>query len=641
MTSNITPVDRIATLEHTPIRVLAGPGTGKTYALMRRVARLLRDGVPPERILICTFTRTAAKDLQNELKKLDVDGAERVRAGTLHSLCFSLLSKEKALESTGRVPRSLMNFEERFLLEDIQNENFGGIREKRKRLKAFEAAWARLQTEEPGWPNDPVDRAFQEELLSWLRFHEAMLVGELVPETLKFLRNNPELRPIYQHALVDEYQDLNKAEQVLIDLLSERGNLFVVGDEHQSIYSFKYAHPEGIVQFHENHPGTHDETLDVCRRCPKRVVDMANALISNNSQHPRQLRPIYDAPEGEVYVVQWRDMESEAQSIAQFVKQRIAEGVSPGKVLILSPRRQFGYAVRDALHAVRVPAQSFFQEEVLEGDPKDLEKSKAQQAFTLLTLLANPNDRVALRCWCGFGSSSLRKGAWAQLRKYCESTGESPKTVLEHLVSGKKVIEGHRLNDLVARFRELKDRLQTLADLRGHDLLDALFPAGEEWADPFRSLVSGIEEEDFDSRTLLEILRTNIVQPEIPTEVDYVRVMSLHKAKGLTADLVVVQGCMEGLIPMVTDKSDLEEQRRLFYVAITRTKKTLVLSSVIELPFDRAQKMKVNYKKAYRRDGNLFVRTIASRFLSELGPACPRAVTGEDFFEANRRGEVR
>jgi len=166
MTSNITPVDRIATLEHTPIRVLAGPGTGKTYALMRRVARLLRDGVPPERILICTFTRTAAKDLQNELKKLDVDGAERVRAGTLHSLCFSLLSKEKALESTGRVPRSLMNFEERFLLEDIQNENFGGIREKRKRLKAFEAAWARLQTEEPGWPNDPVDRAFQEELLS-------------------------------------------------------------------------------------------------------------------------------------------------------------------------------------------------------------------------------------------------------------------------------------------------------------------------------------------------------------------------------------------------------------------------------------------------------------------------------------------
>jgi len=460
-----------------------------------------------------------------------------------------------------------------------------------------------------------------------------MLVGELVPETLKFLRNNPELRPIYQHALVDEYQDLNKAEQVLIDLLSERGNLFVVGDEHQSIYSFKYAHPEGIVQFHENHPGTHDETLDVCRRCPKRVVDMANALISNNSQHPRQLRPIYDAPEGEVYVVQWRDMESEAQSIAQFVKQRIAEGVSPGKVLILSPRRQFGYAVRDALHAVRVPAQSFFQEEVLEGDPKDLEKSKAQQAFTLLTLLANPNDRVALRCWCGFGSSSLRKGAWAQLRKYCESTGESPKTVLEHLVSGKKVIEGHRLNDLVARFRELKDRLQTLADLRGHDLLDALFPAGEEWADPFRSLVSGIEEEDFDSRTLLEILRTNIVQPEIPTEVDYVRVMSLHKAKGLTADLVVVQGCMEGLIPMVTDKSDLEEQRRLFYVAITRTKKTLVLSSVIELPFDRAQKMKVNYKKAYRRDGNLFVRTIASRFLSELGPACPRAVTGEDFLK--------
>lgn len=633
MNTSNAAVSRLAMLEYTPIRVLAGPGTGKTYALMQRVACLLQKGIPPKEILVCTFTRTAAKDLQHALKKLNVDGAEKVCAGTLHSLCFSLLSKEKALENTGRVPRVLMDFEERFLLEDIQGENFGGIREKRKRLKAFEAAWARLQTEEPGWPKDPVDRAFQEELLSWLRFHKAMLVGELVPETLKFLRNNPELCPIYQHVLVDEYQDLNKAEQMLIDLLSERGNLFVVGDEHQSIYSFKYAHPEGIVQFHENHPGTLDETLDVCHRCPKRIVRMANDLISNNSQHPRQLRPVDDAPEGEVYVVQWRDMESEAQGIAQFVKQKIVEGILPGKVLVLSPRRQFGYAVRDALRAVEVPAHSFFHEEVLEGDPKDLEKSKAQQAFTLLTLLANLDDRVALRCWCGFGSSSLRKEAWTQLRKHCESTGEAPRTVLEHLLSWRKGIEGHRLNDLVTRFRELKDCLQTLVSLRGHDLLDALFPAGEEWADPFRSLVLGIEEEDFDARTLLETLRTNIVQPEIPTEVDYVRIMSLHKAKGLAADLVIVLGCMQGLIPMATDESDLEEQRRLFYVAITRTKKTLVLSSVVELPWSLAKKMKVCFQRPYRREGEVFVRTIASQFLSELGPACPRAVTGEDFLK--------
>jgi superfamily I DNA/RNA helicase len=108
-----------------------------------------------------------------------------------------------------------------------------------------------------------------------------MLIGEIVTVTLDYVRNNPlrAERQRFDHAIVDEYQDLNCAEQVLIDLLAEQGTLTVIGDEDQSIYSFKHAHPEGIVTFADGHPGTHDETLDSCRRCPTAVVALANHLI--------------------------------------------------------------------------------------------------------------------------------------------------------------------------------------------------------------------------------------------------------------------------------------------------------------------------------------------------------------------------
>src|SRR5207244_3008647 len=111
---------------------------------------------------------------------------------------------------------------------------------------------------------------------------------------------------------------------------------------------------------------------------------------------------------------------------ADFIFGRIQSGeVQPGGVLVLCPRRQFGYNIRAALHQRKVHAHSFFHEEALEGNPTSINESQAQQAFMLLTLLANPDDRVALRCWSGFGSASLRAPGWAQLRGHCESSGDS------------------------------------------------------------------------------------------------------------------------------------------------------------------------------------------------------------------------
>jgi DNA helicase II / ATP-dependent DNA helicase PcrA len=195
---------QIAGTNDSPLRVMAGPGTGKSFVMKRRVARLLEEGVDPQRILAVTFTRTAAANVIEDLNGLGVAGCERIRAGTLHSFCFSLLGRQEVFDYLGRVARpvvtfstlGVLQFEGRTMLEDLicAARHFGPKRECTKRIRAFEAAWARLQSEQPGWPDNQLDREFHTALLAWLTFHEAILIGELVPEALRFLRNNPRFR---------------------------------------------------------------------------------------------------------------------------------------------------------------------------------------------------------------------------------------------------------------------------------------------------------------------------------------------------------------------------------------------------------------------------------------------------------------
>lgn len=626
----------IAQTNNSPLCVAAGPGTGKTFALMRRLARLLVvNGASPDRILLSTFTRTAAADLAQAVADLGITGAGRVHATTVHAFCFSMLSRQEVLEATGRVPRPLHQFEERFLLEDLCNAGLGGIREGGKKLRAFSAAWARLQHEEPGWPSSQADRQFQTALKAWLLFHQGMLIGELIPEGLQYLRLNPQspYRSAFDHVLVDEYQDLNRAEQQLVELLAN-GSLVVIGDEDQSIYSFKYAHPEGIVDFPQTHPSTEKAELDECRRCPAKLVAMANALISHNtSRSNRALRAHPENPEGEIFALQWPDMQQEANGIAQFIKTRIDAGtVMPGDILVLAPRREFGYLLRDELQGLGISAHSFFSEELLEGDPKDDRACQAQQALALLILLTDPEDRLALRCWCGFGSNSLLAKAWAKLRHHCAEENLSPWEVLEQLEAGTLRIPNTA--PLVKRFTSLKTNLAEIRTLNRHDLVAAIFPAEQDWAKPLAELASQIEEEEFTAKELVDVIRRNVTQPELPTDVDYVRVMSLHKSKGLTADMVVVVGCLEGLMPSIDfrasqqeQRRSLEEQRRLFYVSITRAKKVLVLSNVANLPTKLAHKMRARVQLSRGRNSV----TITSRFIAELGQDCPNVITGSQF----------
>lgn len=632
-----TPAYRIAADKSLCIRVVAGPGTGKSFALKRRVARLLEDGLQPKRLLPVTFTNVAAEDLQRELLLVGVPGCEDIRGYTLHALGMRILRRGNVLGATGRVARPLNNFEREPLLYDL-TDRFGGKRQRQKRIEAYEAAWARLQHEEPGFAIDPDDRAFENCLVGWLRFQRGMLIGEIIPIVYQYLRDNPAApeRKLYDAILVDEYQDMNRAEQEVIGLLRGDAELCIVGDDDQSLYSFKHAYPAGIRTFHETHEGCTDHQIEECRRCPTRVVGMANSLISNNQDRDRrQLAPVPTNGPGIVDIVQYDGLEQEARGIAAFVGDWIDNhGYQPQDILVLAQRRVIGNAIHNALQARGVPSKSYYEE-------GELDSRTAQERLALFKLLVDPEDRIALRWLLGYGSNDFRAGAYARIRTHCENSGLSPWLVMNALAGGDIAIS--YTGRLVTRFREI---VADLAQLRGDGdgdlvaLVHRWLPEDIGGLTDLRALVLELAEKFETPEELLFNLTEAIATPEIPPEVTEVRIMSLHKSKGLSSPAVVIAGCIEGLLPAAPDpektpdqqQADLEEQRRLMFVGLTRVKAdpNAGRPGVLLLTYSRSmglgEAMGSGIRPARVLYGDAFVN--ASRFIKELGPDAPRARRG-------------
>jgi superfamily I DNA/RNA helicase len=337
-----------------------------------------------------------------------------------------ILGRQNVLEAIGRIPRPLNRFETEPLLYDLPAA-FGNKRARNKRIRAYEAAWARLQHELPGHAPNAQDQAFENALVSWLRFHRGMLIGEIIPHVYRYLRDNPGApeRNLYDHILVDEYQDLNKAEQAVIDLLSNTAHLCIVGDDDQSLYSFKFAHPAGIRSFPATHPDTRDHEVLECRRCPTRIVEMANSLIAHNQdRESRQLTPWPSNGPGHVAVVQYQTLNDEAVGIAEFIADLTTnQGYAPQDILVLAQRRSIGNPIHDALTGRNIPSKSYYQEGALDS-------VSAQERLAILKLFLDPQDRIALRCasyftqpYMGYAVRWGGNARWARVRPVFLWTG--------------------------------------------------------------------------------------------------------------------------------------------------------------------------------------------------------------------------
>jgi superfamily I DNA/RNA helicase len=558
-----------------------------------------------------------------------------------------MLAREEILPAIGRVPRPLLGHEIKPMLRDLVYESYGNMNEKDRRLKAYEASWARLQHEDPGHALDPVDNQFQQDLDAWLQYHKGMLLGELIPTTLNYLINNPacaELR-LFDHILVDEYQDLNKSEQRLVSVLATNAQLAVIGDDDQSIYSFKYAHPEGIRAFPAEQSGCEVVAFGECMRCPTELVGLASNLISRNSDRTLgALAPRTGNDPGDIKIVQWPTMEEEVQGIAQVVVKHLAGGhINEGDVLILTPRRHIGYQIRNNLKAAGINVKSYFREEAL--DTED-----ARYRYSLFNLLAVPEDRVALRYLLGVGSTDCRQAAYNRLWQKANEVGVSVRDILDRIIAGQITLA--HTSQIAAAYKRILEEITLLRD-NVHDnpseIVNIIAPEGVEHLETLREALedaidtAGANSDDvgFDAwiGKVYKEIRDQISMPEAPDTVDHVRVMSLHASKGLSAKLVIIASCIEGFIPREITETDegvrlrtLEEARRLFYVAITRCKNhpgdypgTLILSSFVRVSGLDAVQMGLPARVDQMRTCR------ASRFIQELGPGRPTPILGSQY----------
>ena len=619
------------------IGVLAGPGTGKTtYGLLRRVARLLETATcEPSEILLLTFTRTAAQDLIDKVAALGSPGVDDVHAGTIHGFCFGLLQKEAVLKSTGRVPRMLLEHEERVMLRDLQGD-FGDIYEREDRLRAFEAGWARTQSDHPGLASDPTDKSFGAQALEWLKHHKAMLIGEVVPLAYQYLRSNPKAEELsrFKHVIVDEYQDLNKLEQELVELLGRSASLCVAGDDDQSIYAFRYAHPEGIVLFSED-DATEDKVITTCGRCPEPVLKIANSLIEQASDRAKKSLTCTQPTPGTVAVIQWDGLPDEIEGLAAAIAYDVtSDRREPGDFLVLVNRRDVGYRIRAALEASRVRARSFFQDDALKRSPE------ASAGFALLRLLVQLEDRVSLRVWLGLGDSKARADAYNRVREAASTAGITEREVLERVLSGEEKLS---VRAIVDAYGDLVARLKTLEPLAPDQLIEDLFPGENLDVQLMRELAHSVLEETQELAEVFEAMLRAITQPEVPQSPDFVRVMSLHKSKGLTSPVVFIATAVDHVIPTIKaklseedKKKAYEEGRRLFYVALTRCSDELVISGSYKMLLSDALGMGVVPGKIWREGSDKIkvTRVIATPYLTELGPDLPTPTAGEDWLRS-------
>ena len=381
------------------------------------------------------------------------------------------------------------------------------------------------------------------------------------------------------------------------------------------------------------HEGTTDHNLLECHRCPTQVVTAASNLIAfNRDRIARGLTGVASNGAGQINVIQYPTIEAEALGIADIVATMIAAGTLAGDILILAQSKVLARPILDRLREYAVPVKSYHEE-------SQLDTLEAQERLATLKLLVNNEDRVALRWLLGVGHTDFRAKAYAKIRSYSEENDLSPWEVLAGLTEG--TIRITYTGPLVDKFNEINQEFALLKDCESiEDFANTWLPAGLDGTEELRLLVESKIRDNHSVADLLDAVVTEVTQPEIPLEVTEVRIMSLHKSKGLSSPVVIISGCVNGLMPRNYDASKatipqaeyLEEQRRLFYVGITRVKAKpadgkvgeLILTSSSQIDLAAALQNGITPAGNSGRDCVLH----ASTYLAEMGPVIPRPRRG-------------
>ena len=622
----LNPSQREAVVNYDgPSLIIAGAGSGKTRVLTTRIAYMLSQGVDPSSILALTFTNKAAREMRERIEKLVGPRARYIRMGTFHSV-FARLLRENATR---------IGFPESFTIyepNDVKNLIKSIIKERNlpeERYKPQNVA-ARISMAKnclitPGaYKANAVivgeDREAKMpevadiyiEYCNRCKRNGAMDFDDLLLQTNILLRDAPEVLAQYQerfkYVLVDEYQDTNMAQYIIVRRLAlKHNNVCVVGDDAQSIYAFRGAKIENILSFQRDYPTTKVYKLEQNYRSTQTIVEAANSLIAHNSRRLDK-RCFSAAEKGEkIRLVRVVEDSYEAVEVAMDIKDRARDGAQWSDFAILYRTNKQHGMFESALARRGIPYRVYKGMSLLDH-------AVVRNMIAYLSVILNPNDDESFKRIINFPARGIGNTTIARISEIAASKQTSMWHAVDTLVTSAESMDtvertvAKKVADFVKMINELSAmrvemgvcdfakevmlRSGILHDLEkekkpendtAKDYLDQLLAMMSSYEDECnREMDEGIREIT-DTPTIDEWMQNVMLQTDQDTEDDgnKVTLMTVHSAKGLEYDYIYIVGMEEGLFPSsrsVESAADLEEERRLMYVAITRAKKAAMLS---------------------------------------------------------------
>lgn len=592
-----------------PVLVLAGAGSGKTTVLVNRIAYMISEKhIRPWNILAITFTNKAAREMKDRIERLLGDTAKDMWIGTFHSVCVRIL----------RSCIDLLGYSRDFVIYDTADTK-----------TVMKECLRELDIDEKSFPvrnvlsiisnakNDLMDAATFENVYksdyrmsiiakiyyryqTKLRKNNAVDFDDIILNTVKILSENPDVLSKYQdkfqYILVDEYQDTNNSQYLLINLLAQANrNLCVVGDDDQSIYKFRGANIGNILNFEDDYSDVQKITLDQNYRSTQNILDAANSVISNNKGRMGKSLWTSNGDGNKVFVYTGTNEYDEARYIARQIKKHFDEQGSFSDCAILYRTNAQSRVIEEMLMRESVPYK------VLSG-LRFYDRKEIKDIIAYLRVVYNPNDDVSLARIINEPKRKIGNATLEKARNIAREKETSLYDVISHAddypefkTAIKKLLS---FSEIIQSLIKLKDTV-TIEDLTGRILNDTGYMPALVMEDTtesktrienlgeFISVITEFEKNEETGNTLGEFLENISLVSDIDEydeNEDSAVLMTIHSAKGLEFPIVFLSGLEEGLFPgmrSMESDDDIEEERRLCYVAITRAKEQLYITKTI------------------------------------------------------------
>lgn len=592
-----------------PVLILAGAGSGKTGALTVRIAHLLEMGIKPWNILAITFTNKAAKEMRERVEKLVGEGARDMWISTFHSTCVRILRREiQHLDYDNSFSIYDGDDQEKILREAFKRLNMSTT-DKTFSVKGALASISHLKEEMTSWEtySQQVDKddlravrlaRVYETYQKMLKENNALDFDDLIYKTVLLFRQFPEVLEKYQerfrYIMVDEYQDTNTSQYELVAMLAAKyQNLCVVGDDDQSIYGWRGANIRNILDFEKDFPETTVIKLEQNYRSTKKILEAANAVIHHNQTRKDKTLWTENDSGSILHIFKAENEYDECRFVAEKIQELEKKGRKRSEMAVLYRTNAQSRAVEDMMVRKGIPYRLF-------GGVRFYERKEIRDILSYLKVLANPNDTIALRRIINVPKRGIGETSLDKLAAFAQEQGISLYGALSRLD------EITTLKTRAAKFRDFYELFEHLRVDAGAfsvaELLDAvikrtgylqiLMAEGREEA---LSRIQNLDEfvnkaAEYDQNNPEGDLAGFLEEVALVADIDSyeeseeaVALMTLHSAKGLEFPFVFIIGMEEGIFPgyravMYGGEKEIEEERRLCYVGITRAKEELFLT---------------------------------------------------------------